>query len=170
MLIGERVAALMAENGWSYAEVARRVQAEGARNVRYQHIQQLVEHPTRRPAFLVELAAAFGMSAEQFIGRKSQMHVHGKDGVNVATSASQPARSDWRKMRDAQEVLRFLGELRGVPSLEHDPKALTIAYAFLLEFDTPMSPANTLDIARNLAAKLRGSESDDGVDDAGEKH
>lgn len=168
MLIGERVAALMAENGWTFAEVARRVQAAGARNVRYQHIQQLVSHPNRRPAFLVELASAFGMTAEQFMGRKPPAHAHGKGGVNVSTS-SQPARSDWHKMRDAQELLRLLGELRGVPALEHDPKALTIAYEFLLEFDTPIDAVNELAVAKKLAVALRGSDRDDeGADPRGE--
>lgn len=156
MLIGERVAELMAENDWSFAEVARRVQAEGARNVRYQHIQQLVEHPTRRPGFLVELAAAFGMTAEQFMGRKPALHIHGKDGVNVAGSVSQPARNDWQKMRDAQELLRHLGEIRGVPALEHNPKALTIAYEFLLEYNTPLDAANALDLTKRLNDKLKG--------------
>lgn len=66
MTNGEKVSALMSARGWGYAETAAAVRAQGARTVKYQHIQQLVLHPTRSPRYLLELAAAFGMTAEQF--------------------------------------------------------------------------------------------------------
>jgi len=66
MLTGEKVAAIRALLDWTYAQTAAAVRAHGAKNVRYQHIQQLEENPTRSPRYLLELAAAFGMTAEQF--------------------------------------------------------------------------------------------------------
>jgi hypothetical protein len=63
---GEKIQALMLERGWNYADVARAVRAQGAKTVKYQHIQQLVLFPDRAPRYILELAAAFGMTAEQF--------------------------------------------------------------------------------------------------------
>lgn len=66
MLIGEKVKALRGLRGWTFEETAAAVRAQGAKKVRYQHIQQLEHIPTRVPRYLLELAAAFGMSAEEF--------------------------------------------------------------------------------------------------------
>ena len=65
MSIGEKVQALITSKGWSLEEVAARVRAAGATNVKYQHIQQLLEFPNRKPRYLLELAAAFGMTGEE---------------------------------------------------------------------------------------------------------
>lgn len=74
---------------------------------------------------------------------------------------SQSARTSRSKMADAIELLRHLADLRGVPGLVSDPEAISIAYDFLMEFDTPIDGSNVLDITKQLAAALRG-EGDEG--------
>lgn len=69
---------------------------------------------------------------------------------------SQSQRTDPDKMRDAMTLLRHLADLRDVPELVHDPVALAIALDFVVEFDTPLTNDNVLDITKRLAAKLRG--------------
>lgn len=66
MLPGEKVHHLRTARGWNYEQTAERVRAQGAKHVRYQHIQQLEYFPKRVPRYFVELAAAFGMTAEEF--------------------------------------------------------------------------------------------------------
>jgi hypothetical protein len=67
MLIGEITRGLMEAHGLGVEALAARVRAAGAPNVKYQHIQQLLDTPTRRPRYMLELARAFGMSVEQFL-------------------------------------------------------------------------------------------------------
>lgn len=69
---------------------------------------------------------------------------------------SQSLRTDRQKMRDAMRLLAELAELQGVPALAHDPDAVSIAYDFLVEFDTPLTENKVLDMTKRLAAKIRG--------------
>lgn len=70
--------------------------------------------------------------------------------------ASHFARTDREKMRDAIDLLRILAEIQGVPELAFDPVSISVAYDFLVEFDTPLTESNVLDMAKKLAAKIRG--------------
>jgi phage repressor protein C with HTH and peptisase S24 domain len=54
-------------NGWSLRDLAAKVRAAGAKYVKHQHIQQLVANPKRQPKYLLELAKAAGMTAEQWM-------------------------------------------------------------------------------------------------------
>lgn len=67
MLIGEIVRYLMEQQGLTQRTLAARVRASGAPNVKYQHIQQLIDIPTRSPRYLPALAKAFGLTVEQFL-------------------------------------------------------------------------------------------------------
>jgi hypothetical protein len=69
---------------------------------------------------------------------------------------SHPARTDRGKMADAMRLLQELAELQGVPGLVVNPIAISIAYDFLVEFDSPLTESNVLDITKRLAAILRG--------------
>lgn len=73
-----------------------------------------------------------------------------------AGAASQLQRTDRAKMRDAMTLLKHLAELQGNPDLATDPDAIAIALDFLVEFDTPPGESNVLDLAKRLAAKIRG--------------
>ncbi len=64
---GTRVAAIMRLNNLGYEDVAKRVRAAGSRTVKRQHIEQLVNYPTRQPRYLPNLAKAFGMTVEQWL-------------------------------------------------------------------------------------------------------
>lgn len=76
-----------------------------------------------------------------------------------AGTGSQTVRTDRQKMADAIRLLQDLAELQGVPELVTDPTAISVAYDFLVEFDTPLSENNVLDITKRLAAKIRGESS-----------
>lgn len=64
-LLGETVAQLRAANRWSLQDLAARVRQQGARSVKYQHIQNLENKPDLSPRYLPELAAAFGKTVEE---------------------------------------------------------------------------------------------------------
>lgn len=85
MLNGQKVYALRTARGWNYEETAAQVRAQGAKSVKYQHIQQLEQHPNRVPRYLLELAAAFGMTAEQFATWR------GPESPSVAEGVREPA-------------------------------------------------------------------------------
>jgi hypothetical protein len=84
------------------------------------------------------------------------------EGEDSATTADQPSqssqygRTDRQKMSDAIRLLQELAELQGVPDLVFDPVAISVAYDFLVEFGTPITEGNVLDITKRLAAKIRG--------------
>lgn len=74
MLPGERLQKLMEFHDLGLEDVASRVRAAGAPSVKYQHIQQLLATPTRRPRYLPELAKAFGMTVEEFLDGSPALH------------------------------------------------------------------------------------------------
>lgn len=87
-------------------------------------------------------------------------HEHGPsvNATGESGTSSQPVRTDRAKMSDAIRLLRELAELQGVPELVADPIAISIAYDFLVEFDTPLTESNVLDITKRLAARIRGED------------
>lgn len=56
----------MRERKWSQRDLAARIRAQGAGNVQHQHIQHLTKNPNLQPRYLMQLAAAAGMSVEQW--------------------------------------------------------------------------------------------------------
>lgn len=71
MLLGEKIQPLMELKGIkTLQELAQRVRDSGAPNVKYQHIQQLIAKPDLAPRYLLPLAKAFGMTAEQLAAWK----------------------------------------------------------------------------------------------------
>lgn len=65
MLLGEKIKLLMEARGWGPVETARQVSAAGPIEVSYQLIQQLLDDPKRRPRYIIQLARAFDMTAEE---------------------------------------------------------------------------------------------------------
>lgn len=65
MLLGEKIKLLMDARGWGVVETARQVSAAGSIQVSYQLIQQLLDDPKRRPRYIIQLARAFDMTAEE---------------------------------------------------------------------------------------------------------
>lgn len=70
--------------------------------------------------------------------------------------ASQSERINRAKMRDATYLVGVLGELQNVPEAKLDPDSISIAYEFLVEFNNPLTESNVLDMAKRLAARIRG--------------
>jgi hypothetical protein len=71
---------------------------------------------------------------------------------------SHSVRTDRQKMADAIRLLKELAELQGVPDLVSDPDAISLAYDFLVAFETPLTESNVLDMTKRLAAKIRGEK------------
>jgi phage repressor protein C with HTH and peptisase S24 domain len=68
MSIGDKLPALMALRGFETLDaLAAAVRRAGAPTVKYQHLQQLVKYPNRQPRYLMQLAAVFGMTVEEFM-------------------------------------------------------------------------------------------------------
>lgn len=74
------------------------------------------------------------------------------------SGTSQSVRTNRQRMRDAMKLLADLAELQGVPALATDPDAVSIAYDFLVEEDSPLTENNVLDLTKRLAAKIRGDK------------
>lgn len=96
------------------------------------------------------------------LARDIERQLNLRPGTMDMSGPSQSARMDRPRLRDAITVLTELGELQGVPELQHDQQAIAIAYDFLMEFDTPMEQSSVLDFTKRLAAKLREERGDGG--------
>jgi hypothetical protein len=81
---------------------------------------------------------------------------HENDDFTPPERVSHSKRTDRQKMSDAIVILRELAELQGIPELVSDPIALSVAYDFVVEFDTPLTESNVLDMTKKLAARIRG--------------
>lgn len=163
MQIGESVQRLMAERGLSLEGVAELVRAQGpdAKNVKYQHIQQLIEHPNRRPRFLPELAWAFGMSVEDFLGRRPRF-------VNEARPdyvPSPPVRHGPETMEDAIKLLKYIVAARGLPGdAISDPVLLYIAFEVVSHAEDRVAESNLLDFMQRFNAKLKTEGATNGTE------
>lgn len=156
MQIGEIVRALMDRHDLSFEAVAERVRAQGATNVRYQHIQQLIEFPNRRPRYLPELARAFGLSVEQFLEFRASMTT----AVNESAAVYLPShllRIDPETIAAALKLVRLAFRNLGLEiDQEENGEPLAFAYQYLLDRQEQMVTAeNVIDFSARLQSRLR---------------
>jgi hypothetical protein len=77
-------------------------------------------------------------------------------GGEQPSQSSHYERTDRRKMADAIRLLQEVANIRGFPEMVTDPNCISVAYDFLVEFDTPLTESNVLDMTKRVAAALRG--------------
>lgn len=165
MQLGQIVAGLMKQEGLSLAAVAERVRAQGASNVKHQHIQQLIEFPNRRPRYLPELAKAFGYTVEQLMAWKpGDKPGRVQQGSVVLDAMSHDMRSGLERMASAVKLLQYIVEIQhGPPEALHDPYLLTIAYEIVSEAGEVVTDSNLIEFSRRFAARQRERENSDGT-------
>lgn len=165
MQLGQIVAGLMKQEGLSLAGLAERVRAQGATNVKHQHIQQLIEFPNRRPRYLPELAKAFGFTVEQLMSwQPGQTPNAVQESSAVYGSMSQDMRSALERMSSTVKLLQYIVEIRqGPPEALHDPYLLTIAHEIVSEAGEAVTDSNLIEFSRRFAARQREREIRDGT-------
>lgn len=77
MDLGDIVAALMDANGWNAPELARQVTVIRKKKTSRQNIEDVVFKRALRPRYLMELAKAFGKSAEDLVAWRPGMPTFG---------------------------------------------------------------------------------------------
>lgn len=87
-MLGKIVTRLRVGNGWSMQDLAARVRHVGAKNVRYQHIQNLENKPNTSPRYLFELAAAFGKTVEELRSWHDGLPVFGPHAPGTVAEAA----------------------------------------------------------------------------------
>lgn len=169
----------MAAEGLTYEAVAARVRAQGAKQVKYQHIQQLVQFPNRVPKYLLELAKAFGYTAEEFAElAQGGLGVRDSDGIRYAP-LSPSVRTSLAKMEDAVALLKRMAAARDWPETAHtDPLLLWIAQETVATSDDRLNETNLISFMQRFNAQLkahgerhgdeRGAIGSLGAPDAGE--
>lgn len=158
MQIGLILSELMRSADLTMEAVAERVRAQGATNVRYQHIQQLLEFPNRRPRYLPELARAFGMSVEEFLA-----YSPGKPfRVNESPAppyTSQQLRIDSPTLAASHKLVRLACDMLGVnfePEEPDDAELVLLACTYLqARSERAVTPDNVVDFTKVLR-KMRG--------------
>lgn len=164
MQIGPLIEKLMAAEGLTYENVAARVRAQGAAHVKYQHIQQLVQFPNRRPKYILELARAFGFTVEEFMGLAAASNRISEPRA-LYTPASLPVRSRLATMEDAVALLRRMVAARDWPNTAlTDPFLLWIAQETVAAFTERLNEDNVIDFMQRFNTKLKaqgGNDSDE---------
>lgn len=122
-MLGNIVTELREANGWTMQELAERVQAAGAANVRYQHIQQLETKPNTSPRYIVELAAAFSKSVEELRNWMPGMAALGHHGGEAAHQIREDAPS-FRAQPYSPAEMQLIAHFRQCSETER--KALSI--------------------------------------------
>jgi hypothetical protein len=165
MQLGQIVAELMKQEGLSLSGVAERVRAQGAHNVKHQHIQQLIEFPNRRPRYLPELARAFGFTVEQLMAwRPGDIPNRVQESSSVYGSMSHDMRSGLERMASTVKLLQYIVEIQnGPPEALHDPYLLTIAHEIVSEAGEAVTDSNLIEFSRRFAARQREREINDGT-------
>jgi hypothetical protein len=163
MQMGEIVQDLMRREGLTFEGVAERVRGQGAPNVRYQHIQQLLEFPNRRPRYLPELARAFGMTVEEFLAYKPS----GGARVNESRApwpTSQVLRIEPETIAAALKLVRLAFANLGLEiDQEENAEPLAYAYEYLLgRQESAVTAENVIDFSARLKRKLGESTHDEG--------
>ena len=176
MQIGPLIEKLMAAEGLTYEAVAARVRDQGAKHVKYQHIQQLVQHPNRVPKYLLELARSFGYSAEEFAELAAASHWVKEPGRSYSP-LSPPVRTTLATMEDAVALLKRMAAARDWPeSALTDPFLLWIAQETVAVSDERLNESNLISFMQRFNAQLkaqgerdadeRGTSGSAGEDDA----
>ncbi|HHA2747831.1 TPA: hypothetical protein ACOEQV_000199 [Stenotrophomonas maltophilia] len=165
MLIGEITRGLMEAHGLGVEALAARVRAAGAPNVKYQHIQQLLDTPTRRPRYMVELARAFGMSVEQFLSWHKDEPLNALSTPRAAQS--QPVQLDAPTLAASYQLVRLACLALGSPFDPEDASDASIvilAHSYLTaRQEKTVTPDNVVD----FTAHLRKRQISKGVDHEG---
>jgi hypothetical protein len=165
MQLGQIVEALMKQEGLSLAGLAERVRAQGATNVKHQHLQQLIEFPNRRPRYLPELAKAFGFTVEQLMNWKpGDIPSRVQEPSGVYNVMSHDMRSSLEKMASTVKLLQYIVEIQnGPPEALHDPYLLTIAHEIVSEAGEAVTDSNLVEFSRRFAARQRERENSGGT-------
>ena len=165
MQMGEIVSALMAQTGLTLEGVAERVRANGAPNVKYQHIQQLIEFPNRRPRYLPELAAAFGMTVEEFLAFRPGAHAHKVNDPTGLYSPSHRLGIDAEILAASTQLVRRACETLEV---EFDPEDVSDAGIVLLccsylyaRKERAVTVDNVVDFTKLLRKRMQGVETNE---------
>jgi hypothetical protein len=164
MLIGDITKGLMDAHGLGVEALAARVRAAGAPNVKYQHLQQLLETPTRRPRYLPELAKAFGLTVEQFL----QWNGGDASGsIAASTVQSQTLQLDAPTLAASYQLVRLACLALGTsfdPESADDAALVLLAHQYLrARSEKAVTPNNVVD----FTAHLRKRQISKGVDDEG---
>ena len=165
MLIGEITRGLMEAHGLGVEALAARVRAAGAPNVKYQHIQQLLDTPTRRPRYIPELARAFGMSVEQFLTWDKGEPLCALSAPRSAQS--QPVQHDAPTLAASYQLVRLACLALGSsfdPEDANDASIVILAHNYLAaRQEKAVTPDNVVD----FTAHLRKRQISKGVDHEG---
>lgn len=157
MHIGDILRHLMDEHGVTTTTVAERVRKAGATTVRHQHIQQLLKHETAKPRYLLELAAAFGMSAEQFINWRPGDSIGVQEAGAAYGSASQPVRLDGDTLASAIQLVRLAHTALGLgfqPESRADAHTIVLAYHYLSgRNETGVTPENLVEFTSQVRSR-----------------
>jgi len=164
MLIGDITKGLMDAHGLGVEALAARVRAAGAPNVKYQHLQQLLDIPTRRPRYLPELAKAFGLTVEQFL----QWDGGAANGSLAAYPVqSQSLQLDAPTLAASYQLVRLACLALGTsfdPERTDDAAIVLLAHQYLsARSEQAVTPVNVVD----FTAHLRKRQILKGVDDEG---
>lgn len=154
----------MRRHDLSFEGVAERVRAQGATNVRYQHIQQLIEFPNRRPRYLPELARAFGYTVEAFLSLKSAAILQVNE-LPPPDYVSHVLRIDPETIAAALKLVRLAFKNLGLEiDQEENGEPLAYAYQYLLDRrEQTVTAENVVDFSDRLKRRLRET-----IDAAGE--
>jgi hypothetical protein len=163
MQLGEIVQDLMRREGLTFEGVAERVRGQGATNVRYQHIQQLLEFPNRRPRYLPELARAFGMTVEEFLAYKPRPGALRVNESPAPWPTSQALRIDPETIAAALKLVRLAFANLGLEiDQEENAEPLAYAYEYLLgRQESAVTAENVIDFSARLKRKLGESTHDE---------
>lgn len=153
MQIGKILEALMRETGLNLTQVAERVRAQGAENVRYQHIQGLVDFPNRVPRYLPQLARAFGMTVEQLLMYQPGTPVE----VNELRAPYQPSHalgSDPQILAASYQLVRLACkslEISFDPEVASDANLVMLGCSYLAaRAEREVTPDNVVDFTQVL--------------------
>ncbi|MBA0362752.1 hypothetical protein [Stenotrophomonas maltophilia] len=164
MLIGDITKGLMDAHGLGVEALAARVRAAGAPNVKYQHLQQLLEIPTRRPRYLPELAKAFGLTVEQFLQWDGAT---GNGSLATQSVQSQSLQLDAPTLAASYQLVRLACLALGTsfdPESTDDAAIVLLAHRYLsARSEQAVTPDNVVD----FTAHLRKRQISKGVDDEG---
>lgn len=170
MLLGEKIAALMKARQWNFEAVAKRVRSHGAPNVRYQHIQQLVDIPGRHPRYISAMAKAFGFTVEGLERWRPGDDVpEVSESVTQATHTSQSVGIDAEILRLSIVLLHSVEDtLDEEYNLEVDATPLVAAYVYMrTRSERTVSSDNVVDMVKILRARETSNGREAGVGRSG---
>lgn len=171
MKIGEVVAELMTQEGLSQQALAQRVREAGAKQVRYQHIQQLLASPDRKPRYMLELARAFGMSVEELVTWKPGASRRSTDPAKLAPVSSQSEGQDPAMLASAYQLARLACKALRLPfdpETAEDANIVLLGQTYLIaRGERIVTPDNLVDFQAYLQNRIHGQQEEKGRGRAG---